>query len=230
MNELMTMEEFDSALRALFFRQCESALSELHIDEVPESKDVTANSAMEGYLQSSGGYTDWRMVPAQSAFNIGSGFGSHPEFGEKLGFIDLGVIFKRGKSGMLFFERGFAVKSSSDNTDTALSYEDLCRTIIRKSSESGLNDGKFIITYERTAVIRACGRMFERLNGIKAALLSSSKSAQYAFCDHCRSFIDNAKYHAENKALGEAGVCSRRFTQKCSDTLCHVDSGAHNAA
>ena len=37
MNELMTMEEFDSALRALFFSQCESALSELHIDEVPES-------------------------------------------------------------------------------------------------------------------------------------------------------------------------------------------------
>lgn len=208
MNELMTMEEFDSALRALFFRQCESALSELHIDEVPESKDVTANSAMEGYLQSSGGYTDWRMVPAQSAYNIGSGFGSHPEFGEKLGFIDLGVIFKRGKSGMLFFERGFAVKSSSDNTDTALSYEDLCRTIIRKSSESGLNDGKFIITYERTAVIRACGRMFERLSGIKAALLSSSKSAQYAFCDHCRSIIDNAKYHAENKALGEADLLS----------------------
>ena len=46
MNELMTMEEFDSALRALFFRQCESALSELHIDEVPESKDVTANSVI----------------------------------------------------------------------------------------------------------------------------------------------------------------------------------------
>ncbi len=206
MNELTTIERFDSSLKDLFDEQCDAAKAAAAGSAAPAVQGVYANNALIIYLQSLDGYTDWRMMPSQSVFNINNNFGQHTEYGEKLGFIDGAFIFKKGKIGILFFQGGFAVRSSSDSCDTAISYEDLCRSIIRNSNDPAVNDGKYIITFDRTAMIDATGRMYEKLTGIRAVLLNYNEAAQSAFNDHYSALIRNISCNASGGSLEEARV------------------------
>lgn len=212
------MEEFDLSLKELLDEQCAAVRDSKPELTAQDPNRVTANSAVFSYIQSLDGYTDWRFLPSQSVYNIGTCFAPHPEFGEPTGFIDGGLILKKGKLGMLFYQGGVAARGSSDNADTAISYEALCRAIIRGAKgDHSLKDYNFRISYEGTAAILANGKMLERLTYIKDALLSTSEAAQAAYDTHFRSLIRNLSYNASEKNYPQA----RRIAQ----LLCEYSSG-----
>lgn len=204
MKKLPTIEEFDRALNNLLEIQCIEAKSVVEASAEPEIIQVTADEALTEYLRVLNNYMNWRMIPAHSAYNIDTNYGQISEYGQRIGFIDGGLMMKTGKKGILFFEKGLAVKVSSKGKPVNISYSDLCRSSVKKIEELVSGENRLSVVHDHIVLINATKRIFERLRDIRATFINSSIKAEEVFRRQYVCLVDGIKKSASDGRLDEA--------------------------
>ncbi len=154
----------------------------------PENFNLTSQS-LEDYILGINGCESWNNLPSTSVSNINKNFYYLLEHGEKIGFIDTGVIFKKGKSGVLFCNNGIIIKPIMGSENMYINFETLCSAIIEDSGKYIIADNKFSVEKEEFfTVIDTTSTMMERFINIRNILLSQSPFHRERFCN----FLTNA--------------------------------------
>ncbi len=130
---------------------------------------------LEAYVCSISGCERWNNLPMASLNNINTGFEFHGNFGRRIAFIDTGVLFKKGKSGVLFSENGIAIKPVMGKGEMFTDYFALCTSAIVNNGTFIVAENKFNVTsFKGLPVIDATDVMLERLSEIRKILILNS--------------------------------------------------------
>ena len=199
---MITKEELHSSLMEMLKKECTNAKGTKKQTELTDP--VFATDSVKKYINSLEGYTSWGALPSTSVSNICSQFSKIAEHGERLGFIDTAIMFKKGKVGVLFSEGGIAVRTQLDSSDNSLSYYQLCTSLISSDGGYIFADNKFSVSDDLIPVISPAKLMRERMTEIRNRLLSSSKTAADAFCNKYLSTLDKVLSLVNEDKLNEA--------------------------
>lgn len=158
----------------------ESLIEELNslCSKISEPFELTGSDyvdKLEAYVCGISGCERWNNVPMASQGNINTGFEYHGNFGRRIAFIDTGVLFKKGKSGVMFSENGIAIKPVMGKGEMFTDYFALCTSAVVNNGTFLVAENKFNVTsFKGLPVIDATDVMLERLSEIRRILILNS--------------------------------------------------------
>lgn len=178
----------------------------------------TAAENIEDYILGIDGCEKISSLNYTSVNNINSGFRWTEDFGQRIGFIDTGVIFKKGKNGVLFCKNGITIKPAIGN-GVSIDFNKLCAAIIEDSGHYLVAENKFSVTEENgITVIDSTSVMLDRFNSIRKILLSSSKEHRDCFCGTLKKLADETHQKIIEDCFEDALSSAKKLYRFSIDT------------
>ena len=187
----MTLIELQQSIRDLILAECEK-MELVNVDKGQPENCVSLNSQAIEYLTSIDDFTKWQYVPSSSKTNIAINFLQRKDSGNYIGFIDGGIIFKKGKVGIVFHQNGLFQRSMGDTYCREITYKTVCGAVI-KSGDYLIAQNKFDRKSDVIPIVEASPNIQRILRNIRDILLSSDAAAKAEFWDHYVILIEKLK-------------------------------------
>ena len=178
---LSLLDNFDKSLCSILYDKCEKIKTINSNHHSFQNPTIVMNQHVLSHLHTLTGFTTWSNVPQSSKINIEKKFTNSTGLGKKVGFIDSGMLLKKGKTGVLFYEGGIAIRGMMDSTDSFISYDTLCSGVIRKKDNFLIDGHKLKVINDKLIIIEPSNKMCEKLEPIRRILLSSDESSKSVF-------------------------------------------------
>lgn len=200
---------------------------EMQASDLLETAEQITDAASERdllmpYLNTLPDFTPWDGLPSASKSNVLYTF-ICPDYGARLGLIDTGVLRKKGKSGILFFENGLCVKPMMGSA-ISVGYDKLCTAVIEDSSDY-ISDYKFSVLKDDTLgmyTVSAAGIIADWMRNIRSILLQRNVRYHDLFTHLLTAITDRIVQSARSgETLRAAGtsVDLRKYTTECTDEI-----------
>lgn len=185
-----------------------------------ESSFVTTDTDIDSYIGSINGSERFGNLSATSIGNINSGFGWYEKYGDKISFIDTGVLFKKGKSGVLFCRNGIIIKPVMGSGTTTVDFHTMCSSIVEDSGYYIVAENKFMVKEESgISVVDATSVMLNRFVKIREILLSQSEEHRKCFCETAEKLVGNTYDKVSEGSYDEAASKAKLLYRFCKDTI-----------
>lgn len=168
--------------------KCRLINSENHIEVMG---NIKLNTDTMQYLYSIPKFVLWNNVSPKMISNVYKYFYPNEQHGEILGFIDGGNILKRGSSGLLFCDNGIAVKGLMDETAEFLSYDLICKSILKRNSKFTLSKNKFTLLQDKLNIIETSEKILGIVGKIRSMLLESDSLSKAVFYNEYSTILNN---------------------------------------
>ena len=200
----MTLNDLNSTIKELVVQECDRAIGKMTTTEI--NGHVLATKAVSDYIESLDYFTKWDNVSSSSKGNIKTNFTTHTNaYGDPIGFIDTGLVFKKGKVGVLFFQGGISIRAMMEKSATSVSFDQLCNGIISDSGGYLLpGEEKFHIIEDLITLIVPAQKTMKEMSEIRKKLLASSNTAKTVFKNQYLKMTNSITACINNNKTDEA--------------------------
>lgn len=190
-SEALDIDELRSCFLEFLNNECNKCRlinSENHIEVMG---NIKLNTNTMQYLYSIPKFLLWNNASSKMISNVYKYFSPNEQYGEILGFIDGGNVLKRGSSGLLFCANGIAVRGLMDETTGFLSYDLICKSILKRNSKFTLSKNKFTVLQDKLNVIETSEKILGIVGKIRSMLLESDSLSKAIFYNEYSMMLDN---------------------------------------
>lgn len=187
------IDELKSCLLNFLSNECNKCRLINSEDFIEAMENIKLNSNVLQCLYSIPKFIFWNNASPKMISNVSKYFSPSEKDGEILGFIDGGNLLRRGSSGLLFCANGIAVRGLMDENAEFISYDMICKSVLRRNSKFTLSNNKFKVFQDKLNVIETSDKILGIMNKIRSTLLTTDSVSKAIFYNEYSMILNNVE-------------------------------------
>lgn len=186
-----SIDELNSCLLNFLSNECNKCRLINSEDFIESMGNIKLNSDTIQFLYSIPKFILWNNASSKIISNVSKYFSPSEKYGEILGFIDGGNLLRRGSSGLLFCANGIAVRGLMDENAEFISYNMICKGVLRRNSKFTLSKNKFKVSEDKLNVIETSDKILGIMNKIRSTLFATDSLSKAVFYSEYSTILNN---------------------------------------
>lgn len=190
-SDASSIDEFNNCLLDLLSNECNKCRLINSEDFIESAGNIKLNSDTIQFLYSIPKFILWNNASSKIISNVSKYFSPGEKYGGILGFIDGGNLLRKGSSGLLFCANGIAVRGLMDENAEFISYDIICKGVLRRNSKFTLSKNKFKVSEDKLNVIETSDKILGIMNKIRSTLLATDSISKAIFYNEYSTILNN---------------------------------------